>query len=106
PPLNFSLISAPADISRVNHLGLEVDSSTELTVWEQRLQELGLVSRSEMDVDCCFARQNKVWFTDPDGNQWEVFIVLEQLPVTMPLNETGCCVLSNELTETNRCGCP
>ena len=106
PPLNFSLISAPTDISRVNHLGIEVDSANELTDWEQRLQELGLVNRSEMDVDCCFARQNKVWFTDPDGNQWEVFTVLEQLPVTTPLNETGCCVPSNALTGPNPCGCP
>jgi hypothetical protein len=28
-----------------------------------------------MNVDCCFALQDKVWITDPDGNRWEVFTV-------------------------------
>ena len=106
PPLNFSLISAPADLSRVNHLGIEFESANELASWEQRLQEHGLVDRIEMDADCCFARQNKVWFSDPDGNYWEVFTVLEQLPVTTPLNETGCCVHSSESSRTTLCGCP
>lgn len=40
-----------------------------------RLQEAGLATRDEMDVDCCFALQDKVWITDPDGNRWEVFTV-------------------------------
>lgn len=105
PPLNFSLISAPADISRVNHLGLEVVSDNELASWERRLQHYGIVDRVEHNIQCCFARQNKVWFTDPDGNHWEVFTVLEQLPVTMPLSETGCCVSSNESTNPSGCGC-
>jgi catechol 2,3-dioxygenase-like lactoylglutathione lyase family enzyme len=34
PPLNFSLIAAPADLSRVNHLGIEVESAKELARWE------------------------------------------------------------------------
>lgn len=105
PPLNFSLIAAPADISRVNHLGIEVASVKELASWEGRLQEHGILGRIEIDTDCCYARQSKVWFTDPDGNPWEVFTVLEQLPVTKPLKETGCCVPSNETTSTLACGC-
>ncbi|MBX3329683.1 MAG: hypothetical protein KF722_04720 [Nitrospira sp.] len=41
---------------------------------------------------CCFARQDKLWFTDPDGNAWEIFTVHEQLEVTGQLSQTGCCV--------------
>lgn len=41
---------------------------------------------------CRFARQDKLWFTDPDGNAWEVFTVHEQLAVDGPLSNTGCCV--------------
>jgi hypothetical protein len=30
-----------------------------------------------MNTDCCYALQDKVWASDPDGNSWEVFTVLE-----------------------------
>lgn len=91
PPLNFSLVSSTGAISDVNHFGIEVDSPGEVATWEQHLHEKGLLGRVEHNVDCCYARQDKVWFTDPDRNQWEVFTVLEQLPVTEPLKDTSCC---------------
>ena len=28
-------------------------------------------------MTCCYAVQNKVWATDPDGNKWEVYVVLD-----------------------------
>ena len=105
PPLNFSLVYSPGAISRVNHLGIEVESANELARWERRLQEYEVVDRVEKDTECCYARQNKVWFTDPDGNHWEVFTVLEQLPVTKPLKETGCCLPTSESTSAVACGC-
>ena len=105
PPLNFSLVSSPRAISMVNHLGIEVESAHEVGKWERRLQEDGIVDRVEKDTDCCYARQDKVWFTDPDGNHWEVFTVLEQLPVTKSLKETGCCVPTGELNNTSACSC-
>lgn len=91
PPLNFSLVSSTGAISAVNHFGIEVGAPAEVAAWERRLQEQGLLERVEPDVTCCFARQDKVWFTDPDGNQWEVFTVLEQLPVTVTPEESSCC---------------
>src|SRR5690606_15203561 len=27
----------------------------------------------EMDITCCYARQDKIWMTSPDGHRWEVF---------------------------------
>ena len=92
PALNFSLVSTTGTISRVNHLGIEVQSPEQIAVWKQRLQEAGILEKVEDNIACCFARQDKLWFTDPDGNAWEVFTVHEQLPVTGPLKGTGCCV--------------
>ena len=91
PALNFSLFSSTGRISAVNHLGIEVESPDDVIQWERHLREHELVDKAETDTACCFARQDKVWFTDPDGNRWEVFTVLEQLPVTTPLAETSCC---------------
>ena len=30
-----------------------------------------------MDTNCCYAVQDKAWVKDPDGNEWEVFVVKE-----------------------------
>jgi catechol 2,3-dioxygenase-like lactoylglutathione lyase family enzyme len=92
PALNFSLVSATGKISSVDHLGIEVDSTTEIAAWKQRLQECGILGKVEENIACCFARQDKLWFTDPDGNAWEIFTVHEQLDVTGPLATTGCCL--------------
>jgi hypothetical protein len=36
-----------------------------------------LLTRDEMQTSCCYALQDKTWVKDPDGNEWEVFVVLE-----------------------------
>jgi catechol 2,3-dioxygenase-like lactoylglutathione lyase family enzyme len=89
PALNFAMQSG-AKPSRVSHLGIEVDSAEEVAKWETRLKEQGLLQQSEKDSTCCYARQDKAWFTDPDGNNWEVFFVHEQLPV-VEKNAKSCC---------------
>jgi hypothetical protein len=30
-----------------------------------------------MQTDCCYATQDKTWVHDPDGNEWEAFVVLK-----------------------------
>lgn len=92
PSLNLSLVSSTGTISSVNHLNIEVESVDEIAGWKQRLQEQGILDKVEEGIACCFALQDKLWFTDPDGNAWEVFTVLEQLEVTGPLKNSGCCV--------------
>lgn len=91
PALNLSLVCSTARISVVNHLGIEVESADELATWKQRLQDQGILEKVEENIACCFARQDKLWFTDPDGNAWEIFMVHEQLAVTGTLKESGCC---------------
>jgi len=92
PALNLSHISSTGRISSVDHLGIEVESIGEIAVWKQRLHEQGILEKVEENVACCFARQDKLWFSDPDGNAWEVFTVHEQVGVAGPLANTGCCV--------------
>ena len=89
PPLNFAMQSGSGEISRVSHLGIEAESTDEMMQWQKRLTEQGLVTLVESDTKCCFARQDKVWFADPDGNAWEVFYVQEQLPVVE--TAAACC---------------
>lgn len=92
PSLNLSLVSSTGAVSAVNHLGIEVESADDIARWKQHLLERGILEKVEEGIECCFARQDKLWFTDPDGNPWEVFTVHEQLAVTGTLKNTGCCV--------------
>ncbi len=84
PAFNFSMHEAVEgrQQSRVNHLGIEVQSSEEVGAWKKRLEEIDVPVRGEEGTDCCFALQDKVWFEDPDGNSWEIFFVHAQLPVS------------------------
>ncbi len=36
--------------------------------------EAGLATFDEMDTTCCYAKQDKIWVTAPDGERWEVFV--------------------------------
>jgi extradiol dioxygenase family protein len=92
PALNLALVSSTEKVSTVNHLGIEVELVDDIAGWKQRLQDQGILEKVEEGTECCFARQDKLWFIDPDGNPWEVFMVHEQLAVTGTLKNTGCCV--------------
>jgi catechol 2,3-dioxygenase-like lactoylglutathione lyase family enzyme len=92
PGLNFSLVSSTGRLSCVDHLGIEVESVEEMAAWKERLQAQGILDKVEENTACCFARQDKLWFSDPDGNAWEVFTVHEQLQVDGTLSSTGCCI--------------
>jgi catechol 2,3-dioxygenase-like lactoylglutathione lyase family enzyme len=88
PPLNLTLNQAQfKDRGALSHLGIQVASSDDVGVTRQRWIEAGLTTRDEMQANCCYALQDKTWVRDPDGNEWEVFVVLEDnLPAT-----TSCC---------------
>jgi hypothetical protein len=43
-----------------------------------------------MQTNCCYAKQDKTWVNDPDGNEWEVFVVLGE--VAKNEASTTCCV--------------
>lgn len=83
PALNFAMHEAVEGRkpSQVNHLGIEVESVEEVRQWQQRIESQGIATLTEEGTDCCFAKQDKFWFQDPDGNSWEVFFVHAQLPV-------------------------
>ena len=78
PPLNFTLNQvAVAERGALSHLGIQVASTDDVLSVRQRWAEQGLATRDEMQTNCCYAKQDKTWVHDPDGNEWEVFVVLE-----------------------------
>lgn len=78
PPLNLTMNQVNFERGgSLSHLGLQVESSAEVLEMGKRWTENGLITLDEMQTDCCYALQDKTWVTDPDGNRWEVFTVLE-----------------------------
>jgi catechol 2,3-dioxygenase-like lactoylglutathione lyase family enzyme len=97
PPLNFTLNQAPPVApGALSHLGIQVASTADVLAMRERWLQSGLAPRDEMQTYCCHALQDKAWVRDPDGNEWEVFAVLEDdlrervLPET-ELEEHACC---------------
>ena len=76
PALNLTLNASPeVSAGALNHLGIQVASRAAVKAAAVRLQTEGLATFEEEDVDCCYALQDKIWVTDPNGYRWEVFVV-------------------------------
>ncbi len=97
PPLNLTLNQVPFEgQGALSHLGIQVASTEDVSAMKARWESQGLTARDEMQTTCCYALQDKTWLSDPDGNEWEVFVVLEDgLPESRAMtSEATCCVPS------------
>ena len=92
PPLKLVLIENPGHGGTLNHLGVEVFDTADVTAATDRLSGAGLATREESGT-CCYAVQDKVWVNDPDGAAWEVYTVLADAPeeTAACAPESGCC---------------
>ena len=80
PSVNLSLNLVPSRASkggRLSHLGIQVKSTGAVASAIARLGAAGFSLDVEEGTTCCYAVQDKVWASDPDGNRWEVFVVLD-----------------------------
>jgi catechol 2,3-dioxygenase-like lactoylglutathione lyase family enzyme len=103
PPLNLALNEVPnlAGAGALSHLGLQVTSTEDVLAIRRRWAEAGLITRDEMQTDCCYATQDKTWVHDPDGNEWEAFVVLkDNLPEVE--GSAACC---STQADAPSCGC-
>ena len=87
----------------LSHLGLRVGTSGEVESWKERLTARGVSGFEEKDTTCCYARQDKFWVSDPDGNKWEVYTVLEDVEVAK--DQASTCCAPGEKTATAAAGC-
>ena len=95
PPLNLTLNQHQfGERGALSHLGIQVASTADVLATRERWTEVGLLTRDEMQTNCCYALQDKTWVRDPDGNEWEVFVVLED-----NLAETAPCECGEKVTE-------
>ena len=92
PALNFTLNEVPfGQRGALSHLGIQVASSDDVVTMKNEWQQRGLSPRDEMQTSCCYALQDKSWVTDPDGNEWEVFTVIEDNLSEAKSDDAACC---------------
>jgi hypothetical protein len=84
----------PGASDKLNHLGIEVESSEQVTQISDRLQQDDLSVSDRNQTTCCYALQDKVWVKEPNGNDWEVYVVLEDFATFSESEKTAssaCC---------------
>jgi catechol 2,3-dioxygenase-like lactoylglutathione lyase family enzyme len=97
PPLNLTLNeSSFNERGALSHLGIQVASTADVLVMRDKWADEGLLTREEMQTNCCYATQDKAWVRDPDGNEWEVFVVLQD-----NLPESAACECGDKVGEKN-----
>jgi predicted enzyme related to lactoylglutathione lyase len=72
PRVNFA-ISTRGREPGLDHLGIQVESQSELHEVYGRLHQAGGDIIEEGQTTCCYAKSEKSWIDDPAGISWETF---------------------------------
>jgi catechol 2,3-dioxygenase-like lactoylglutathione lyase family enzyme len=92
PPLKLVLIEGDTDeATRIDHLGVEVTDTDQVTAATRRLKDAGLATFEEKDTTCCYALQDKVWVTGPGQEPWEVYVVKADADTLEKPDDSTCC---------------
>jgi catechol 2,3-dioxygenase-like lactoylglutathione lyase family enzyme len=90
PGLELALDLDPtASAGKGAHYGVAVPSSTDVDAAIARFESAGYPVDIEREETCCYAVQNKVWATDPDGRRWETYHVVAETD-----ERESCCATS------------
>jgi catechol 2,3-dioxygenase-like lactoylglutathione lyase family enzyme len=93
PPLKLVLIEGRAgENTRMDHLGVEVETTDAVHAATTRLGEAGLATTEENDTTCCYALQDKVWVHGPGQEPWEVYVVKSDADTLAKQQGSTCCV--------------
>ncbi|KMS75612.1 glyoxalase [Streptomyces viridochromogenes] len=92
PPLKLVLIEGtPDEDTRLDHLGVEVESTEAVHAATARLSDAGLATTEENDTTCCYALQDKVWVHGPGQEPWEVYVVKADANSLAKQQGSTCC---------------
>jgi catechol 2,3-dioxygenase-like lactoylglutathione lyase family enzyme len=91
PGLELALDLDPAtDVREGAHYGVVVATAAAVDAVAARFEAAGYPIDIETKETCCYAVQNKVWATDPDGRRWETYVVLAETE-ERDSEATACC---------------
>ncbi|WP_405862014.1 VOC family protein [Streptomyces sp. NBC_00090] len=102
PPLKLVLIEGSEhEDTRMDHLGVEVDTTEAVHAATARLGKEGLSTTEENDTSCCYAVQDKVWVHGPGREPWEVYVVKADADTLTRQQGSTCCSTTAATTAEN-----
>jgi len=115
PRVNFAISQRGPKVG-INHLGFQVDSNDELEALHTQLESADRAVVAEQGANCCYAKSDKYWVTDPAGIAWESFHSLGSIPMfgaeadspAETKEQSGCCApepATVAMPKTKRAAC-
>ena len=81
PRVNFAISQGCHVEKGIEHLGIQVESTEELSEVYGRLKAADRPVLGEGQTTCCYAKSEKSWIADPDGVVWEAFLTNSEATV-------------------------
>jgi len=100
PPKLVLLEGEGGEPTRMDHLGVEVEDTAQVTAATERLKQAGLATFEENDTTCCYALQDKVWVTGPGSEPWEVYVVKSDADSLTKETNSVCCGPADSTDDT------
>ena len=110
PRVNFA-ISTRGGKAGVNHLGLQADSADELAEIREQFAAADQASlQDEPSANCCYAKSDKHWVTDPQGIPWEGYHTFGEVRYFNSDDAevsaaSTCCTPSQVMAESSQASC-
>jgi catechol 2,3-dioxygenase-like lactoylglutathione lyase family enzyme len=112
PRVNFA-ISERGVAAGVDHVGIQVETPSELGELADRLKAAGSRTFDQAATTCCYAKSDKSWVSDPAGVRWETFYTFgeavtygEDAAETVagaPAEAATCCGTTPDVPAAPRC---
>ena len=110
PRVNFAISTRGGEVG-VNHLGLQADSADELAGIREQFAAADKASlQDEPGANCCYARSDKHWVTDPQGIAWEGYHTLGEIRYfngddAEVRAASACCTPAHEMAKPSQASC-
>jgi catechol 2,3-dioxygenase-like lactoylglutathione lyase family enzyme len=110
PRVNFAISTRDGKVG-VDHLGLQADSADELAgIREQFAAADQALLRDEPGTNCCYAKSDKHWVTDPQGIAWEGYHTLGEVrhfdgDHAEDIAESACCTPAQATPQQPQASC-
>jgi len=110
PRVNFAISTRGGEVG-INHLGLQADSADELAGIRERFAAADQASlQDEPGANCCYAKSDKHWVTDPQGIAWEGYHTLGEVrhfdgDHAAGIAESACCDRAQSTAEQLQSSC-
>lgn len=102
PAVNFAISTSNRE-KGVDHLGIQVDDDQELETMRERLKQADMQTFAEGETVCCYAKSDKTWVEDPDGNAWETYRTMADVETFKESMDGACCVTPSEENDPAAC---